>query len=44
MGIVTVPLSEYIENVYHPDCEYIDGELRERNAGELAGVYWEKEG
>jgi Uma2 family endonuclease len=33
--IVTVPLSEYLDTVYHPDCEYIDGELRERNVGEL---------
>lgn len=33
--IVTVPLSEYLESVYHPDCEYIDGELRERNVGDL---------
>jgi Uma2 family endonuclease len=33
--IVTVPLSEYLESVYHPDCEYIDGELRERNLGDL---------
>jgi Uma2 family endonuclease len=33
--IVTVPVSEYLDNVYHPDCEYIDGELRERNAGEV---------
>ncbi len=33
--IVTVPLSEYLDSVYHPDCEYIDGELRERNVGEV---------
>ncbi len=33
--IVTVPVSEYLDTVYHPDCEYIDGELRERNVGEL---------
>ncbi len=30
-----VPLSEYLETTYHPDCEWIDGELRERNLGEL---------
>ena len=29
-----VPLSEYLESVYRPDCEYIDGELLERNVGE----------
>jgi Uma2 family endonuclease len=31
----TVPLSEYLNTTYHPDCEWIDGELRERNLGEL---------
>ena len=29
-----VPLSEYLETAYHPDCEWIDGEVRERNTGE----------
>lgn len=29
-----VPLSEYLSTVYRPDCEYIDGELLERNLGE----------
>jgi Uma2 family endonuclease len=29
-----VPLSEYLETVYRPDCEYLDGELLERNVGE----------
>jgi Uma2 family endonuclease len=32
---VTVPLSEYLETSYRPDSEYIDGELLERNLGEL---------
>jgi Uma2 family endonuclease len=30
-----VPLSEYLETTYRPDCEWIDGELRERHLGEL---------
>jgi Uma2 family endonuclease len=30
-----VPLSEYLETTYHPDCEWIEGEVRERNLGEL---------
>jgi Uma2 family endonuclease len=30
----TVPLSEYLDTMYRPDCEYIDGELLERNVGE----------
>jgi Uma2 family endonuclease len=33
--IVTVPLNEYLESVYEPECEYIDGELRDRNVGEV---------
>ena len=30
-----VPLSEYLETSYRPDCEYLDGELLERNVGEF---------
>ena len=29
-----VPLEEYLETTYRPDCDWIDGELRERNMGE----------
>ena len=29
-----VPLSEYLRTSYHPDCDWIDGEVRERNMGE----------
>jgi len=29
-----IPLSEYLETSYSPDCDYIDGELLERNVGE----------
>jgi Uma2 family endonuclease len=32
---VSVPLSEYLETCYRPDCDYIDGEVRERSVGEL---------
>ena len=37
-----VPLSEYLETAYHPDRDYIDGELRERNVGkwEHARLQW----
>jgi Uma2 family endonuclease len=33
----TTPISasEYLSTSYHPDCDYIDGELIERNSGEL---------
>lgn len=30
-----VPLSAYLETSYRPDCEYLEGELLERNAGEF---------
>jgi Uma2 family endonuclease len=29
-----VPISEYLETSYRPDCDYLDGELLERNVGE----------
>lgn len=29
-----VPLTEYLTTSYRPDCEYLDGELLERNVGE----------
>jgi Uma2 family endonuclease len=34
MGTTTqIPLSEYLQTTYHPDQEYVDGELQERNVG-----------
>jgi Uma2 family endonuclease len=37
-----IPVSEYLDTIYHPDREYVDGELRERNVGqwEHARVQW----
>ena len=29
-----VPVSEYLTTVYEPDCDYVDGEVQERNLGE----------
>src|SRR5579884_2217182 len=29
-----VPLEEYLNTVYEPDCDYVDGEVLERNVGE----------
>ena len=29
-----IPLSEYLNTTYRPDCDYIDGEVKERNVGE----------
>ena len=30
-----VPLEEYLDTTYRPDCDYVDGEVLERNVGEL---------
>jgi Uma2 family endonuclease len=37
-----ISVSEYLETTYHPDCEYIDGELLERNVGKWthARIQW----
>jgi Uma2 family endonuclease len=31
----TVSISEYLDTIYRPDCDYLDGEILERNVGEL---------
>ena len=43
MATVThIPIQEYFGSTYRPDCEYVDGEVRERNVGkwEHARVQW----
>jgi hypothetical protein len=30
-----VSLKEYLNTSYRPDCDYLDGELLERNVGEV---------
>ena len=32
---LAVPVGEYLHSSYSPDCDYVDGELQERNVGEL---------
>ena len=32
--VTTVPLSEYLNTSYRPDCDYVDGELVERHVGD----------
>jgi Uma2 family endonuclease len=32
---VRISVDEYLSTVYEPDCEYVDGELIERNVGEF---------
>ena len=35
MAVAThVPVEEYLHTAYRPDCEYVDGEVIERNVGE----------
>lgn len=29
-----IPVEEYLSTVYRPDCDYVDGEVQERNLGE----------
>jgi Uma2 family endonuclease len=31
---VHIPVSEYLRTSYEPDCDYVDGEIEERNLGE----------
>jgi Uma2 family endonuclease len=31
---VHIPVDEYLRTSYEPDCDYVDGELQERNLGE----------
>lgn len=31
---VLIPVSEYLRTSYSPDCDYVDGEVQERNMGE----------
>jgi Uma2 family endonuclease len=47
-----VPVEEYLSTAYRPGCDYVDGEILERNAGEidhgrlqitLAGYLWNHE-
>jgi len=43
MATVThIPIQEYLGSTYRPDCEYVDGEVRERDVGkwEHARVQW----
>jgi Uma2 family endonuclease len=32
--VAPVPLNEYLNTSYRPDCDYLEGELLERNVGE----------
>jgi Uma2 family endonuclease len=36
-----VSLEEYLETVYRPDCDYVDGEVVERNLGDYDHSLWQ---
>jgi Uma2 family endonuclease len=40
--LTQISLAEYLDTIYHPDREYIDGEIRERNVGKYgqARLQW----
>jgi len=31
----SIPVEEYLRTLYQPDCDYVDGQLVERNVGEI---------
>ena len=33
-----ISIAEYLATVYRPDCEYIDGELLEKNMGKWGAL------
>ena len=35
MATLQTSLTEYLRTSYHPDCDYVDGEVQERNWGEF---------
>ncbi len=39
--IPRVQVSEYLHEIYRPDCDYVDGELEERNVGEKEHSAWQ---
>jgi Uma2 family endonuclease len=43
MAISTqIPVEEYLRSSYDPDCEYVDGEVLDRNVGEQDHAYIQK--
>ena len=35
MATVQISLEEYLRTSYHPDCDFVDGEVQDRNLGEF---------
>ena len=34
VGVMAVSLDEYLNTSYRPDCDFLEGEILERNVGE----------
>ena len=45
MGMVEtlIPMNEYLHTAYHPDCDYVDGQLVEGNMGERSHSITQRE-
>jgi Uma2 family endonuclease len=43
MSTTAVTIEEYLSTVYRPDCDYVDGEILERNLGERDHSFWQVE-
>jgi Uma2 family endonuclease len=41
MATVMVPLGEYLDSVYEPDADYVDGSIEERPMGEYDHADWQ---
>ena len=42
MGTIPgVSVAEYLHEIYRPDCDYVDGEVQERNMGEKEHSAWQ---
>jgi len=37
--LTAIPVEEYLRTIYHPDMEYVDGQLVERHVGEYYHSY-----
>jgi hypothetical protein len=41
MATTLVSAGEYLATVYHPDCDYVDGVVLERNVGTREHASWQ---
>ena len=43
MGTISgVSVADYLHEMYRPDCDYVDGEVQERNMGEKEHSVWQR--